>query len=98
MLLSDYPSNLNILTEMGKLMYASHESYSAVGLGNEKTDQIVEEVTNAGAPSGLYGARVSGGGNGGTVAILGTSNNDAVREIQKKLEHKWNSKLHFFNT
>jgi galactokinase len=56
---------------MGDLMYQSHYSYTECGLGNEATDLLVELVREQGAAAGLYGAKVTGGGAGGTVAILG---------------------------
>ena len=59
------------LEEMGALMFASHASYSACGLGSEGTDRLVELVREAGAESGLFGAKITGGGSGGTVAVLG---------------------------
>lgn len=58
------------LAELGQLMYASHASYSACGLGSEGTDLLVELVREAGAAAGLYGAKITGGGSGGTVAVL----------------------------
>jgi len=54
---------------MGDLMYQSHYSYTECGLGNEATDLVVDLVRREG--NGLYGAKVTGGGAGGTVAILG---------------------------
>jgi len=57
--------------EMGELMYGSHASYSACGLGSDGTDLLVELVREAGLAAGLYGAKITGGGSGGTVAILG---------------------------
>ena len=56
--------------QLGELMYASHESYSACGLGSDGTDRLVALVREAGAKSGLYGAKITGGGSGGTVAVL----------------------------
>jgi L-arabinokinase len=59
-------------SELGDLMFASHDSYSACGLGSESTDWIVEQVRQRrarGVP--LLGAKITGGGSGGTVAILG---------------------------
>jgi galactokinase len=56
---------------LGELMYASHASYSACGLGSERTDLIVQMVKDAGVGRGLYGAKITGGGSGGTVAVLG---------------------------
>ncbi|NUQ62503.1 MAG: GHMP kinase [Pirellulales bacterium] len=67
--------------EMGQLMYGSHESYSACGLGSAGTDLLVEMVREAGPAAGLYGAKITGGGSGGTVAILGRSAGRAVATI-----------------
>lgn len=55
---------------LGELMYASHASYSACGLGSDGTDQLVALVREAGPGQGLYGAKITGGGSGGTVAVL----------------------------
>jgi len=54
----------------GELMYQSHASYSACGLGSAATDRIVELARAAGPAQGIYGAKITGGGSGGTVAIL----------------------------
>src|SRR5438132_7087778 len=70
--------------DLGELMYQSHESYSACGLGSQGTDLIVNLVREAGPGSGLYGARITGGGSGGTVAIVGRS--DAGPAISKIVE------------
>jgi L-arabinokinase len=70
---------------LGELMLQSHGSYSRLGLGTTETDAIVGEVRRLGWRHGLIGARVSGGGSGGTVAVLGR--NDAeprVRAIAAK--------------
>jgi L-arabinokinase len=66
---------------MGDLMYQSHYSYTECGLGNEATDLLVELVRAQGAAKGLYGAKVTGGGAGGTVAVLGQR--DAQEAFQK---------------
>jgi galactokinase len=55
---------------LGELMYQSHASYGACGLGSDGTDRLVELVREAGDKAGLYGAKVMGGGSGGTVAVL----------------------------
>ena len=87
------------LIKMGNLMLESHQSYSAVGLGNEFTDKIVELVGDAGAANGVYGARVSGGGNGGTVCILsyGKEGKSAVKEIYRIYKDMTKKKLFFFS-
>jgi L-arabinokinase len=56
---------------LGALMYESHASYSACGLGSDGTDALVDLARRAGTDSGIYGAKITGGGLGGTVAILG---------------------------
>jgi galactokinase len=56
---------------MGDLMYQSHHAYTECGLGCEATDLLVELVRQEGAANGLYGAKITGGGAGGTVAVLG---------------------------
>ncbi|MFQ6076209.1 MAG: galactokinase [Candidatus Bathyarchaeia archaeon] len=68
------------LTLLGELMYQSHASYSACGLGSAGTDRLVELVRAAGPGGGLYGAKIRGGGSGGTVAVLGRREADAVVE------------------
>jgi L-arabinokinase len=60
------------LEEAGAAMYRSHHSYGArCGLGTPETDLIVDLVRERGPRSGLYGAKITGGGAGGTVAVLG---------------------------
>jgi L-arabinokinase len=69
---------------LGELMYRSHESYSACGLGSPGTDLIVNFVKAAGPAKGLYGARITGGGSGGTVAVIGSADaKPALQEIVK---------------
>jgi L-arabinokinase len=52
---------------LGKLMYESHDSYSTCGLGSDGTDELVRLAQ---AEAGVYGAKITGGGSGGTVAVL----------------------------
>ena len=67
---------------LGELMFQSHASYSACGLGSDGTDKIVELVRKAGPEQGLYGAKISGGGSGGTVVVLGkTTAREAVLKV-----------------
>jgi L-arabinokinase len=55
---------------LGELMAQSHASYGACGLGSDGTDRLAALVRAAGAGEGLYGAKITGGGSGGTVAVL----------------------------
>lgn len=58
--------------EMGALMGASHASYGACGLGSEGTDRLVSMASEIGASRGVFGAKITGGGSGGTVAVMAT--------------------------
>jgi L-arabinokinase len=69
--------------ELGALMFESHQSYSNCGLGSEATDLIAGLVRES-LDDGLFGARITGGGSGGTVAVLGRS--DATQAIAKLTE------------
>jgi L-arabinokinase len=77
-------SNIDRVQELGELMYQSHDSYSACGLGSSGTDAIVRLVREAGIDKGLYGAKITGGGSGGTVAILGKR--DAEKSVNELCE------------
>jgi L-arabinokinase len=59
-----------VAERLGALMYQSHDSYSACGLGSDGTDLLVALAREAGSAQGIYGAKITGGGSGGTVAIL----------------------------
>ncbi|KAK1367624.1 L-arabinokinase [Heracleum sosnowskyi] len=66
------------LTALGELMYQCHYSYSACGLGSDGTDKLVQLVqeTEQGKSSKsgdgtLYGAKITGGGSGGTISVVG---------------------------
>src|SRR5205814_1018918 len=81
-LLGELPANRAATSELGQLMYASHASYGAIGLGSVGTDRSVDLVAAAGPERGLFGAKITGGGSGGTVAVIGTSEAEAVvREV-----------------
>jgi len=60
------------VAKMGALMFGSHASYSACGLGSDGTDRLVDLVKQAGPSQGVFGAKITGGGSGGTVCVLGT--------------------------
>jgi L-arabinokinase len=63
---------------MGELMFASHQSYSDCGLGSDGTDLLVQLVRDRGPRRGLYGAKITGGGSGGTVCVLGRQEADPL--------------------
>ena len=55
---------------LGELLFESHAGYSSIGLGCPETDAMVAAARALGPARGFYGARVSGGGSGGTVVVL----------------------------
>lgn len=73
------------MVALGELMYQSHASYSAIGLGSDATDLLVQLVRSRGPSSGLYGAKITGGGSGGTVCVLGAATAEAEESFQAVL-------------
>jgi len=78
------------LVEAGGLMQASHCSYGwNCGLGCAETDLLVDLVRACGPEQGLYGAKITGGGSGGTVAILADKASEpAVRDVARQYEEE----------
>lgn len=73
---NDSPHRLSeYLRRVSAKMYAAHNSYSQIGLGCEETDLLVEMGRQAGPDQGIYGAKITGGRSGGTVAFLTYGNN-----------------------
>jgi L-arabinokinase len=67
--------------KLGEMMFESHAGYAACGLTESGTNRIVRMVReNRGR--GLCGARITGGGSGGTIAVLGKrGTNNVITEI-----------------
>lgn len=80
---------------LGELMLQSHTSYSACGLGSDRTDEIVEEFQKF--PS-VTGAKITGGGSGGTVCALAVGDegiNDVLR-VHSHFSKKYRMPLKLF--
>lgn len=77
------PLTPRTMTLLGELMYESHQGYTECGLGSEATDLIVKLVRAEGKQNELYGAKITGGGAGGTVAILGTLNAKSAEAFRR---------------
>jgi len=78
-------SSKGAAARMGELMYESHASYSACGLGSDGTDRLVALARAAGPAHGIYGAKITGGGSGGTVALLAEAHaGDAIRAVARQ--------------
>ncbi|MBK8974947.1 MAG: GHMP kinase [Planctomycetes bacterium] len=59
-----------VAARAGELLLASHRGYGSCGLGSDATDALVERACAAGPVRGVFGARITGGGSGGTVCLL----------------------------
>jgi len=60
------------LVAAGECMIASHASYrDNCLLSVPEVDFIVDAVCSRGPQKGLYGAKITGGGSGGTIAVFG---------------------------
>ncbi|KAL3534972.1 hypothetical protein ACH5RR_003433 [Cinchona calisaya] len=92
-LLSAIPSD-DQLSSLGEIMYQCHYSYSHCGLGSVGTDRLVELVQQvqhcklSKSESGtLFGAKITGGGSGGTVCVIGRNllrSSEQILEIQQR--------------
>lgn len=67
-LLSADPSDTTVRL-IGEILCQSHVAYTECGLGSDACDELVQRALSAGFP----GAKMTGGGAGGVVAILGRS-------------------------
>jgi L-arabinokinase len=60
------------LVTAGECMFGAHDSYkNNCQLSTEEVDFLVDTVRERGLKAGLYGAKITGGGTGGTVAVFG---------------------------
>lgn len=76
------------LSEAGELMFQSHASYGACGLTEARTDRIVEMVRSK-RNEGLFGARITGGGSGGTVVVLARhGSRNVISQIESRFEEE----------
>lgn len=82
---------------LGELMLQSHASYTRVGLGSRGTDRLVALIRSRMRPFGgpkddadsasaasIHGAKITGGGSGGTVCVLAQNSPEgdaAIRDV-----------------
>nr|CAN80366.1 hypothetical protein VITISV_014718 [Vitis vinifera] len=83
-LLSATTSNEQLYA-LGELMYQCHYSYSACGLGSDGTDRS--------GNGSLYGAKITGGGSGGTVCVIGSNCLRSSQQILEELDLFYESDL-----
>lgn len=88
--------NENKLNLLGELMFQSHASYAACGLCEKGTNLLVELARQDNGEN-LFGAKITGGGSGGTVAVLtrrGSENE--IKKIVERYEKETNLKSEIF--
>jgi galactokinase len=83
-----------IASMLGELMFLSHASYSLCGLGHPRTDELVEMVRGS-LGKGVFGAKITGGGSGGTVCVfsVGDEGKETVKRIHSEYSHKYEKKF-----
>jgi galactokinase len=59
-----------VLAVIRHALRESHAGYTAIGLGCPETDAMVDAIDRLGPAGGFHGARISGGGSGGTVVVV----------------------------
>lgn len=87
------PKDSDQLLLLGELMRQSHESYGRCKLGSPGTDRLVhlvqehmEAAKKKGRMPHLFGAKITGGGSGGTVCIVGAATAEAEAVVQEIIQ------------
>jgi L-arabinokinase len=91
----DSRERFDLLNKAGHLMYGSHVSYTHDALlGADECDLLVKLVRDR-EHQGFYGAKITGGGSGGTVAVLANKDPkvdaaiaEVMAEYEKETGHK----------
>lgn len=94
----EYADRHTAFQQLGDLMYESHKAYTLCGLGNKRTDELVEIFMESGNEWDIFGAKITGGGSGGTVCILcdGEQGLSKAREIGEQYARKYDIPLVLF--
>ena len=75
------------ITEAGELMYASHWSYGQrCGLASIETDILVNLLRRQGVEAGIHGAKITGRGCGGVVAVLMRDTERAAEAVENAVQ------------
>jgi galactokinase len=78
---------------IGEILCQSHAAYSECGLGSDACDELVARALKA----GFFGAKMTGGGAGGVVAILGRSGDrHAIHSVAQEYAAERGALPHIF--
>ena len=84
--------NERAYVEAGEAMYGAHESYrDNCQLSAPEVNFLVEAVRKRGPENGLYGAKITGGGTGGTVAVFGKTG--ALKELIPQIAVEYSRRI-----
>ncbi len=76
----------------GEAMYGAHQSYrDNCHLSVPEVNFLVDAVRKRGPENGLYGAKITGGGTGGTVAIFGKT--EALKEHVPQIATEYSRRI-----
>ena len=82
------------LVRAGEMMYGSHWSYARkCGMSCREVDFLVRRARELGPEAGVYGAKITGGGSGGTVALMGEA--DRLRAAVERLVDEYEKAFGF---
>jgi L-arabinokinase len=76
----------SLLHKSGHLMYASHHSYTHDALLGHPHCDLLVQLIRANEHHGLYGARITAAGQGGTLAVLSDTSDSATNALHQILQ------------
>jgi galactokinase len=78
---------------IGEILCQSHAAYAECGLGSEECDELVSRALKA----GFAGAKMTGGGRGGVVAVLGApEGQNAIYQLAREYAAERNAMPYIF--
>ncbi|CAF1550640.1 unnamed protein product [Rotaria sp. Silwood1] len=79
----DHHLSIDNFSSLGELMFQSDAGYTSCDLNSEETQLLVHLIRqDKSSTNVLFGAKITGGGGGGTVAVLAYNSSEAVEAIQ----------------
>ncbi|CAF1512592.1 unnamed protein product [Adineta steineri] len=83
LLKNDHHLSMDVFSNLGELMFQSDAGYGSCDLNSEETNLLVNLIRQHKSPSKiLFGAKITGGGGGGTVAVLAQNSSETIEAIQ----------------